>query len=261
VAIEPETSPAGARHGVHRSGRREGDDAREDRRTSLPDGSGNVPDRGTRRLVNWRTRGSSLARAVAVALLFAAAFFAVQRLTFALRFPPVQRSTIWTPGALLFAALLLAPPRRWWVYYVGLCLGVFAAFYGDHALTETSVLSAAQLHFATIATGVWIMRRYGAGSPFGSTASVLAFVPVALVLVPVLTIAPDGLLRYFSGADDVWPVAVRSVFAIALGLLIASRPDVDGGSWFKLAPHGDAASVLGNRVPRGSLGGGGGRLL
>jgi PAS domain S-box-containing protein len=164
----------------------------------------------------------SAARAVPAVLLFAAAFFVVQRLTFTLRFPPYQRATIWTPGALLFAALLLAPLRRWWVYYVGLCLGAFAAFYGDPTVSEITILLAVQLNFAAVATGVWAVRRFAHGPPFESTGFVLAFVPFAVVLVPVLTSLPEDASRLHSAAEDYWPVALRFLFAAALGVLIAT---------------------------------------
>ena len=94
---------------------------------------------------------SSVLRAALAILLFAAAFFVVQRLTFTLRLPPFQRATIWTPGALLFAALLLAPPRRWWHYYAGLCLGAFAAFYDDSAVPVAAVMLGTQACFAAFA--------------------------------------------------------------------------------------------------------------
>ena len=46
-----------------------------------------------------------------------------------LRFPPAVTSVIWPPNALLTAALLLVPPRRWWLcipatLLVGLCFGL-----------------------------------------------------------------------------------------------------------------------------------------
>jgi two-component system sensor kinase FixL len=172
----------------------------------------------TRQAGNWHP----VLRTVATVLLFAAAYFVLQRLTFTLRFPPYQRTTIWAPGALLFTAFLLAPPLRWWVYYTGLCIGVYAAYYGDTAIPETSALLAAQFHFVAVASGVLVMRRLGAGAPFGNTASLLAFVPVATVLVPVLTTGPIDAMRFVSGAPDVWPVAVRSALCVALGVLITT---------------------------------------
>jgi PAS domain S-box-containing protein len=179
--------------------------------------------------------------------LFAAAFFVVQRLTFTLRFAPYHRTTIWTPGSLLFTALLLVPPRRWWVYYVGLCVGAFAAFYGDDSVPEVSVLTGAQLHFAAVAFGVWLVRRFGAGPPLESTASLLAFVPVAVVVVPLFTIGPDALVQQYAGRSNVWSLLLRSMFAGSLGVLIATPALTltlaNGRDWLRTATTRRAAEL------------------
>ena len=167
-------------------------------------------------------RSYSVVRTALTVLLFAAAVFVVQRLTFTLRFPPFQRPTIWTPGALTLTALLLAPPRRWRVYYAGLCLGVFAAFSGDTAISVPTAMLAAQFHFGGVAVGSWVIRRFGTNPPFGNLPSFLVFSVIAVVLVPVMTTAPIDLVRFVGKADDVWPVALRSLLAGALGLLIAT---------------------------------------
>jgi two-component system, LuxR family, sensor kinase FixL len=178
-------------------------------------------------------------------MIFAAAFFLLQRLTFLLRFPPFERTTIWAPGALLFAALLLTPPRRWWVYYAGLCLGALAAYQGDAAIPAWSALLAAQFHFGAVAIGAWGVCGYSrnprfanpavlpAGSDlaadgivresqFGNPAALLVFVIAAGLVVPLATTAPVDLVRWWQGANDVWPVALRSVLCVALGLLITT---------------------------------------
>lgn len=164
----------------------------------------------------------SAARAMATMLLFAIAFFVVQRLTFTLRFPPYQRTTIWTPGALTFTALLLAPPNRWWIYYFGLCMGAFAAYYGDVPIPATSALLAAQFHFPIVAAGAWAVRRYGTMPPFGNVTSLVVFSAIALFFVPLFTTAPVDLVRLSRGEDYLWGVAVRSILNIALGTLIAT---------------------------------------
>ncbi len=49
-------------------------------------------------------------------LLVAVAYFVGANLGFILRFPPATPSVMWPPNAILTATLLLAPPRRWWIY-------------------------------------------------------------------------------------------------------------------------------------------------
>jgi PAS domain S-box-containing protein len=170
----------------------------------------------------WKSRAFSVARVALTILLFAAAVCLLQRLTFILRFPPYERTTIWTPGAVLLAALLLAPPRRWWIYYLGFSLGIFLGYFHDRPIPVTSAMLAAQFAFASTALGAAALRRFGGGSPFGSLHSLLVFVAIVVVPVGVFTSGPIDLLRLIRGEEDVWPVAVRSVLCIALGILIAA---------------------------------------
>src|SRR5262249_48830480 len=118
-------------------------------------------------------------------LLFAAAFCVIQRGTVALR-----PTTLWTPGALAFTALLLAPPRRWWIYFIGLCLGVFAAFYGDSEIPVEAAMLAVPFYFGTVALGAWGVRRFGANPLFGNLPSLIVFIVIGAVVVPVFTAAP-----------------------------------------------------------------------
>ena len=195
-----------------------------------------------RPLSSVRGQMSAVVRTAVSILLFAAAFFVLQRLTFALRFPPFERTTIWTPGALLFTALLLTPGRSWWRHYAGLCLGAFAAYQGDTAIPGWIALLAAQFHFGAVVLGTLGVRRYSPGPRFGDPAALLVFVVVAGLVVPVATAAPIEFVRWIQGADDVWPVALRSLLCVAVGLLIAT-PGLtltlaSGRSWIGEASRG-----------------------
>jgi PAS domain S-box-containing protein len=155
-------------------------------------------------------------------LLFAAAFCVVQRLTFGLRFPPFQRTTIWTPGALFFTALLLAPPRRWWIYFVGLCLGVFCAFCDDSAITLPNAILAAGVFFTGLALAVWGTRRFSTNPPLGNPTSLMVFVGITLFVVPPIVIIPANLRLLLSGADDALVICLHAWLAGALGTLTAT---------------------------------------
>lgn len=69
---------------------------------------------------DWRLLGAAAAVAVV--------YYAGAKLGLALTFAPYPISVLWPPNALLFAALLLVPPSRWWA----LILGVLPA----HLLAE-----------------------------------------------------------------------------------------------------------------------------
>ena len=196
-----------------------------------------------------RTRDRSVLRTASAVLLFATACFLLQRLSFSLRIPPFQRATVWTPGALLFAALLLAPRRQWWVYYAGLCLGAFAAFYDDRPIPVATALLAAQFHFGAVALGVCWLRRSYAHLPFENLTSFLAYGAIAVVLIPVMTTLPIDVVRFVSEASDVWPVGLRSVLGFGLGTLIATPAFAltvpNGLTWLRTASMRNYLEVVG----------------
>ena len=58
----------------------------------------------------------SVRHTAAAALLVAVAYYVGANFGFILRFPPSTPSVLWPPNTILTAALLLTPPRRWWIY-------------------------------------------------------------------------------------------------------------------------------------------------
>ena len=134
-------------------------------------------------------------------------------------------------------ALLLEPPRRWWLYYLGLCLGGYAAFFDDNVIPVATVLLAAQFGFGAAAVAAWAVRRFGTSSPFMSTTSLLVFVAFGVFLVPVMLTGPVDLIRFRLGAVDAWSMALRSILTGALGLLIATPALTltlaNGRDWFR----------------------------
>ncbi|XZE18192.1 ATP-binding protein [Pirellulaceae bacterium SH449] len=154
--------------------------------------------------------------------LFALVFFVLQRLTFNLRFPPYERTTIWVPGAVTFSVLLITPLRQWWRYYIGLCVGATAAYYGDFQIPAPAALFAAQFHFAAVAIGVIGIRRYVVEMPFGTVGAMLVFVASAGLVVPLATAVPSEFARWVMGAENLVSSALRSFLCASLGLVIAS---------------------------------------
>jgi PAS domain S-box-containing protein len=155
-------------------------------------------------------------------LLFAAAFCVLQRLTFLLRFPPVNKTTVWTPAALFFTALLLAPPRRWWVYFVGVSLGVFAALYEDKVVPVVFGMVGVPFYGVVLGLGAWWIRRLDSNAWFGNLKVLTAFVLIAVVVVPTVDQTLEVVIRVASGADDAWSAVAPTYLCIALGMLIAT---------------------------------------
>lgn len=201
----------------------------------------------------WDPASSAL-RMVLILVLFAAAVCLVQRLTFLLRFPPFQRTAIWTPGAIIFAALLIAPLRQWWVYYVGICLAAVGAYFNDNVIPLSTVLFGVQFLFVGMAFGAWVIRRHCSRPSLETPATFAAFVAFAVIVVPVTIEAPQAMIRLVTGAADVWAVAVRNVLGIAIGVLCGTpaltlaltrgRDWVRASSWRGGAELGAMAACL-----------------
>jgi signal transduction histidine kinase len=165
---------------------------------------------------------SRFVRSMLLIACFAISFFLLQRLAFLLRFPPYERTTLWVPGALTFSALLVSPVRGWWHYYIGLCVGAYAAYYGDPQIPSPTALLAAQFHFASVAAGVYAIRRFAGDDPFSSVNSMLVFVGSAGVLVPLATSLASELPRLVRGEPDAMAIGIRSFLCGSLGILIAT---------------------------------------
>ncbi len=169
-----------------------------------------------------QTRSKFIRSALITILVFAIVFIVLQRLTFILRFPPYDRTTIWVPGAMTFSALLFLPSRRWWTIYIGVSLGASVAYWDDQSIPFGVALVAAQFHFAAIALGVLWMRQFGGDPLFGNVNSLVAFLIAAGIIAPLATSGPIDILRWRMGADDVVPVAVRTFLCSSLGMFIAT---------------------------------------
>ena len=191
------------------------------------------------------------AKATAGPLAVAAAYFLGSELGFALRFPPAMTSILWPPNAIVTAALVLTPPRRWWtllaavlpVHYLvqsrfdlppALILALFCtncleALIGAGILHRFSVspdrfdtLGRASLFLAAIMAAVLVSGFADAaavsilrGEPYGRVweTRLLSNVLTSLALVPALVAAVRAVSRF--------PSKFRLRRAIEAGALLA----------------------------------------
>ncbi len=201
-----------------------------------------------------RVRVSSGIRWGLAILLFAAFICLVLRLTFLLRFQPFRRTMIWTPGAVLFTALLIAPPRRWWIYHVGFCLGAIGAYFDDPLISSSAVILVVQFLFSAVAIGAWFIRRSRNPLSLANPETFVWFVAWAVVIVPITTEASQVLVLYTFGATDLWAASLHNVLGIALGVLTATpaltltlihgRAWVGASSWKRFLELGTLAACL-----------------
>ncbi len=75
----------------------------------------------------WAVLPGRALRALSVPAALAAAYFLGSLLGLSLRFPGTQISAIWPPNAILLAALLVTPRRRWWIHLLAVLPAHLAA--------------------------------------------------------------------------------------------------------------------------------------
>ena len=83
-------------------------------------------------------------RVAGAAVAVCIGYFIGANIGFVLRLPPATPSIIWPPNSILTAALLLAPPKRWWIYLL--------AALPAHLVAELPIISPTSLVFSLYAT-------------------------------------------------------------------------------------------------------------
>ena len=149
-------------------------------------------------------------------LLVCAAYYAgaIFGITFSL--PPAGIATIWPPNAIVLAALLLAPPRVWWVYLLPLLpthLHVVVNFQG--AVPLPVMLSQYGANVIQVVLGAAAVQFVvGARPRFDSLRGMSAFVLLAAMLVPALACVVAVSLFLLTGwATDFWLTWRQRFFA------------------------------------------------
>jgi PAS domain S-box-containing protein len=160
-------------------------------------------------------------RPVVAALVVAALYYAGARIGLAFTFEPFPLSVLWPPNALLFASLVLAPPRWWWL----LILGAFPA----HLLAELQggvpiamVLCWFVSNVTEALLGAAIVRRFcSAPRGLGTVRNVIAFT-LAATLAPFLSSFLDAaFVRAIGWRDaDYWSLVHARTFSNALTTLV-----------------------------------------
>lgn len=196
-------------------------------------------------------------RALAItALIVAAGYYLGAQIGLALTFAPATTSVLWPPNAILTAALLMTPPRAWWV-----CL---AAALPAHIVLESGagfspaligLLFVTNCSEALLAASA-VRVLSDAPGRFDSFRRVAAFIGGAGLLAPIVSSFADAAVVTVVRNEaywDVWRVRVFAnvltelsvVPAIILGWRAAHglRARVQRGRWLAEAA-GFAASLI-----------------
>ena len=173
-------------------------------------------------------------------LLVCAGYYAGALIGVSLGFPPAGISTIWPPNAVVLAALLLEPPRRWWIYLVAaLPAHLLVVGYFQPRVTLPVTLAQFAGNVVHVLVGAAAVRAVAGAPPrFDSLRGMAAFVGfaaiaataiagvVAIGLFLLLGWVTDASLalrqRFFSNGFAVLTITPLILVAIA-GELVGSR--------------------------------------
>ncbi len=167
---------------------------------------------------------------IGATLLLCLAFFLAALLGLALHFPGSLVYFVWPPSVVVFVALLLSPPRRWWVY--------FLAFFPVHLLVEWRTVAAPLGSIALFYVIVWVQALMGtlcverfARRPFqlNSLRSLIALLvggAGVAALAEAVTLA--ATLALTSPGANFWMSFLQSALADALTMVVLAPALVIG---------------------------------
>ena len=150
----------------------------------------------------------------------AAAYYLGSLLGLELRFPPATTSVLWPPNAILTAALLMVPPRRFWLVLLAVAPAHFAAqLPGGTPLLLSTVWFATNGAQAVLAAGL-VHRWSDQPARFDSLRRVVAFIAGAVLVAPFVTSFADAAAVHAIRGEPMGLVFVRRLFSNILGQLV-----------------------------------------
>ncbi len=155
-------------------------------------------------------------RLALIATVVAAGYYLGAQIGLALTFPPATTSVLWPPNAILTAALLMVPPRMWWVCLAGalpvhILLEIDAGFSAP-LVALLFVTNCSEALLAAIAVRV----LSDAPTQFDSFRRVAAFVGGAGLLAPIVSSFADAAVVDLVRGESFWDVWRVRVFSNVL---------------------------------------------
>ena len=142
-------------------------------------------------------------RLAVLAFLWAALYYAAAELGLALRFPGLAVSALWPPNAVLLAALLLTPRRRWWLPLAAIVPAHFAA-HADADFPTWRLAWQIGLNWTlAVCTASALRALTGGRHPFGTLRDLSVYLVVAVFAIPALVTlaAPNTVLALLDGSS------------------------------------------------------------
>ena len=145
-------------------------------------------------------------------LLVAAGYYAGALIGQSLRFPNSHLSLIWPPTAILLATLMLAPPRRWWIFLLAVAPVHIAVQLRDD-VPALGIVSQLAGNFGQALVAATIVRYFVKGSlRLDSFRAVIIFVLCAVILAPFLVSGIAAYLYVLSGWEQEYGYVWRARF-------------------------------------------------
>lgn len=158
---------------------------------------------------------SGLLAALAVAL----SYYLAAKLGFALVFPQYLISVLWTPNAVLLAALLLIPPRSWWVVLLAV-LPAHVIVHLQAGLAYPPIAATYVGNTGEALISAVLLRRLVGGPPwFDSFKRVATFAIVTAVAVSISTLLVAPLVLDGAPPSVYWDVCQLRFFSTVLATL------------------------------------------
>jgi PAS domain S-box-containing protein len=146
-----------------------------------------------------------------VAIVVGLACYAAQQLAYALRFPPLQFTTIWFPAGIVLGTLLVIPPRFWWGPILGAGAGLILSLATEVPLDLTLIGTALTITYRGLCAAS--LRRVCHGTPrLDNPRHVTLYLLLAVLLAPALFNLLSAWIVVATGWKDDFLMAWRTLF-------------------------------------------------
>jgi formate hydrogenlyase transcriptional activator len=158
-------------------------------------------------------------------LLVCLGYYAGAWIAKALRFPDSNLSLIWPPTAILLGALLLAPPRTWWIYLLALA-PVHVLVQLQDGVSAGGIMSQLIGNFSQALLAVFSVRHFSKGAVhLNSFRTIVVFTLGAIIFAPVVVSTIAAYLYVLSGWEQNYWYAWRArILSNALSTLMIVPP-------------------------------------
>jgi PAS domain S-box-containing protein len=175
-------------------------------------------------------RGWPAPRSAIGPLLTAVGYYVSGVLAISFRFEPGGISAIWLPYGVLLAALVLTPPRRWWIHAALVLpthLHLVSTFQGPVPLSIMLVQYGGMIAQTALAAGL-LRPVIGPPPRLDNLPAMTAFLVVGTLLLPLAISAPVAWLFTTTGwVNDFWIAWQRRAFAGMTGAVIVAPAIID----------------------------------